>query len=64
MLSKNSKNGSSINASKLVGVLKKLIGSGTILAWYQDKLVGVLKRSTGSGAISGKRDMVNTPLCT
>ena len=35
-----------------------------MLAWYLDKPVGVLNRPAGSGAISGKRDLVNAPLCT
>ena len=64
MLSKNLKIGSSINASKPVGVLNRLTGSGSILAWYQGKPVGVLNRPTGSEAILGKRDLVNAPLCT
>ena len=64
MLSKNLKQGLSINASKLIGVLNRLTGRGTMLAWYQDKPVGVLNRPAGSGAISGKRDLVNALLCT
>ena len=49
MRSKNLKQGSSINASKPVGVLNRLAGSGTMLAWYQGKPVGVLNRLAGSG---------------
>ena len=64
MLSKNLKQGSSINASKPIGVLHEPTGSRTMLAWYQDKLVGVLNRPAGSGEISGKRDLVNALLCT
>ena len=64
MLSKNLKIGSSINASKPVGVLNRLTGSGAMLAWYQDKPVGVLNKPAGSEAISGKRDLVNALLCT
>ena len=64
MLSKILKIGSSINASKPVGVLNRPVGSGAMLAWYQDKPVEVLNRPTGSGEISGKRDLVNAPLCT
>ena len=64
ILSKNLKQGSLINASKPVGVLNRLAGSGTMLAWYQDKPVGVLNRPTGSGAISGKGDLVNALLYT
>ena len=85
MLSKNLTTGSSINASKPigvrkrltgsrimlawyqdkpVGVLNRLAGSGAMLAWYQDKPIGVLNRPTSNGAISGKGDLVNTPLCT
>ena len=47
-----------------VGVLNKLAGSGDMLAWYQDKPIRVLNRPACSGAISGKRDLVNAPLCT
>ena len=54
MLSKNLTTRSSINASKPVGVLNRLAGNGTMLAWYQDKPDGVLNRPTGSGKISGK----------
>ena len=54
MVSKNLTTGSSINASKPVGVLNKLTGSGAMLAWYQDKPVEVLNRPAGSGAILGK----------
>ena len=50
MLSKNLTTGSSINASKPVGVLKRLAGSEAMLAWYQDKPVGVLNRIASSGA--------------
>ena len=64
MLSKNLITGSSINASKPVGVLNKLAGSGFMLAWYQDKPVKVMNRPARSKEISGKRDLVNTPLCT
>ena len=64
MLSKNLKHGSLINASKPVRVLNRLAGNGTMLAWYQGKPVGVLNKPDDSGAISGKRDLVNTPLCT
>ena len=64
MLSKNLKQGSSINASKLVGVLNMLTGSGNMLAWYQDKPIGVLNRPPGRGEISGKRDLVNALLYT
>ena len=64
MLSNNLKQGSSINASKPVKVLNRLAGSGTMLAWYQGKPSRVLNRSSSSGAISGKRDLVNAPLCT
>ena len=41
-----------------------LVGSGAMLAWYQDKPIGVLNRHAGSGAILGKRVMVNASLCT
>ena len=54
MLCNNLKPGSSINASKPIGVLNRLTGSGTMLAWYQDKPVGVLNMPAGSGVISGK----------
>ena len=54
MLRNNLKPGSSINASKPAGVLNRLAGRGTILAWYQDKPARVLNRLAGSGAISGK----------
>ena len=54
MLSKNLTTGSSINASKPVGVLNRLAGSGAMLAWYQDKPAEVLNRPTGSKEISGK----------
>ena len=64
MLSNNLKQGSSINASKPVGVLNRLTGSGTMLAWYQGKPAMVLNRHDGSGAIPGKRDLVNALLCT
>ena len=64
MLSKNLKQGSSINASKPVEVLNRLAGSETMLAWYQDKPVEVLNRLAGSREISGKRDPVNALLCT
>ena len=64
MLSKNLKHGSSINASKPIGVLNSLIDNGTMLAWYQGKPVGVLNRPAGSGEIPGKRDLVNALLCT
>ena len=64
MLSKNLKQGSSINSSKPVGVINRLTGSGIMLGWYQDKPVRVLNMPTGSGEISGKRDMVNASLCT
>ena len=64
MLSKNLKQGSSINASKPIGVLNRLTGNGTMLAWYQGKPVEVLNRPVGSGAISSKIDLVNALLCT
>ena len=64
MLSKNLKQGISINASKLIKALNKPADSGTMLAWYQDKLVRVLNRPTGSREISGKRDLGNALLCT
>ena len=64
MLRNNLKPGSLINASKPTGVLNRLTGSGTMLAWYQDKPVGVLNMSAGNGEISGKRDLVNALLCT
>ena len=64
ILSKNSKHGSSINASKPIGVLNRLAGSGTMLAWYQDKPIRVLNRPAGSGEMSGKRDLVNALLYT
>ena len=64
MLSKNLQQGSSINASKPVGVFNRLAGSGTMLAWYQDKPVEVLNRPVGSEEILGKRDLVNALLCT
>ena len=51
MLSKNLQHGSSINASKPVGVLNNLTRSGTILAWYQDKPIGVLNMLVGSGTM-------------
>ena len=54
MLSKNLITGSSINASKSIGILNMLAGSEAMLAWYQDKPVGVLNRLAGGGAISGK----------
>ena len=54
MLSKNLTIGSSINASKPVGVLNRLATSRTILAWYQDKPAEVLNRIAGSREISGK----------
>ena len=54
MLSKNLITGSSINASKPIGVLNRIAGSGAMLAWYQDKPVGVLNKPAGSRAISGK----------
>ena len=49
----NNLQGSLINASKLVGVLNRLAGSGGMLAWYQDKPIEVLNRLAGSGAVSG-----------
>ena len=64
MLSKKSKHGSSINASKPVEVLNRLAGSGTMLAWYEGKPVRVLNRPTGSGAIPSKIDLVNALPCT
>ena len=64
MLSKKLQQGSSINASKPTGLLNRLAGSGTMLAWYQGKPVGVLNRLADSGAIPGKRDLVNALLCT
>jgi len=64
MLSNNLKHGSSINASKPIGVLNRLASSGTMLAWYQGKLVGVLNTPAGSEEILGKRDLVNALLCT
>ena len=64
MLSKKLKHGSSINASKPVGVLNRLASSGAMLSWYQDKLVGVLNMLASSGAISGKIALVNVPLGT
>ena len=64
MLSKNLKHGSSINASKPIGVLNRLTGNGTMLAWYQGKSVGVLSRPAGIGVILGKTDLVNALLCT
>ena len=54
MLCNNLKLGSSINASKPIGVLNRLTGNGAMLAWYQDKPIGVLNRPAGSGEISGK----------
>ena len=54
MLSKNLTTGSSINGSKPVGVLNKLVGSGVMLAWYQDKPIGLLSKPTRSGEIFGK----------
>ena len=51
MLSKNLKQGSSINASKPVEVLNRLAGSGIMIAWYQDKPVWVLNKFVGSGAM-------------
>ena len=45
-------------------MLNRLTGSGAMLAWYQDKPVGVLDRPADSEEISGKRDLVNAPLCT
>ena len=54
MLRNNLKLGSSINVSKSVGVLNRLPGSETILAWYQDKSARVLNKPARSGAISGK----------
>ena len=64
MLSKNLTTGSSINASKLVGVLKMLASSGAMLAWYQDKPARVLNNIASSGAILGKRALVNATLGT
>ena len=64
MLSKKSKHGSSINASKPVVVLNRLTGNRAMLAWYQGKPVKVLNRPAGNGAIPGKRDLVNALLCT
>ena len=64
MLSKKLKHRSSINESKLVEVPNMLVGSGTMLAWYQGKPVGVLNRPAGNGDIAGKRDLVNALLCT
>ena len=54
MLSKNLKQGSSINASKPIGVLNRLAGSGAMLAWYQAKLTEVLNMPIGSGEILDK----------
>ena len=51
MLSKNLTTGSSINASKPIGVLNRLTRSRDMLAWYQDKPVVVLKRPAGSGSM-------------
>ena len=64
MLSNIWKQGSSVNASNPVGVLKRPTGSGAMIASYQDKLAELMNRPSGSGAISGKRDLVNAPLCT
>ena len=64
MISKKLQKGRSINASKLVEVLNRPVGSRAMLAWYQDKPVRVLNRPAGSDAISGKRDLVNALLCT
>ena len=64
MLGNILKQGSSVNASKPVGVLNMPASSGAMLTWYQDKHAGVLNRLADSGAILGKRDMVNAPLYT
>ena len=64
MLSKNLKQGSSINASKPTGVINRLTGSGIMFMWYQDKPIRVLNRSAGIETILGKRYLVNVPLCT
>ena len=64
MLSKNLKQGSSINSSKCIGILNMLTGNGIMLAWYQDKPIGVLNMPASNGAISGKIDLVNAPPCT
>ena len=40
-----------MNASKLIGVLNKLVGNETMLAWYQGKPVRVLNRPVGSEEI-------------
>ena len=54
MKSTKLKSGSSINASKPLEVLNRLVGTWIILAWYQDKPAGVLNRIARSRAISGK----------
>ena len=64
MLSKKLQHRSSINASRPIGVLNKLAGRGTMLAWYQGKPIRVLNMPTSSGEILGRRDLVNAPLCT
>ena len=51
MLSNIFKQGSLVSASKPVGVLNRLTGSGAMLPWYQDKLIEVLNRHAGSGAM-------------
>ena len=64
MLSNILKQGSSVNPSKPVEVLNRPNGNGAMLAWYQDKPTRVLNKPVGSREISGKRDLVNAPLCT
>ena len=64
MLNNIFKQGILVSVSKPVEVLNRLVGSGTMLAWYQGKSVGVLNRDAGSRAIPGKRDLVNALLCT
>ena len=54
MLSKNIITRSLINASKPIGVLNRLAGSGAMLAWYQEKPVGVLNMPASNVPISGK----------
>ena len=67
MLSKNLQHRSSINASKPVGVLNRIVGSGTMLAWYHGKPVRVLNRLAGSGVmLAGYQDkptgVLNMPI--
>ena len=46
--------------SNYTRVLNGLVGSATMLTWYQGNFTGVLNRLDGSEAMPGKGEMRNT----